>query len=137
MKIGFSFGQCIADLVNKKVKFDDVLLIISGTAIEKREDIDAVIESYASRPGYLLGLDYAECLDMAQRIWDNHKLYQPRLTGDFRSVVPRDCIWGDLLPSPVKGNAALEQAWDQYRMLVSLTGDVPENVQDHWRGGIF
>jgi len=133
MKIGFSYGQCVRDLVEGKVRIDDVMVVICGTRIETREQIDAVIGEYLKRPGYLIGLDAAACKAMAYQLWDHGKIHQPRIYGYARNQVPANCIWADMHPSPVTPNASLEQAWSQYRLLVDLTGDVPKNVAEMWQ----
>ena len=137
MKIGFSFGQCVADIVNGKVKYEDVLFIISGTAIDKRESLVEMGASYHTRSGHWLGLDLVKCMEVTQRLWDGQKVIQPRLQGIYRGLVRKECIWADLMPSPVKTNAALEEAWQAYRMLVELTGDIPKDVQQEWQHGTY
>ena len=137
MKIGFSFGQCVADIVNGKVKYEDVLFIISGTAIDKRESLVEMGASYHTRAGYWLGLDLVKCMAVTNRLWDGQKVIQPRLQGIHRGMMNKDCIWADLMPSPVKTNAALEEAWQAYRMLVELTGDIPKDVQQEWQHGTY
>ena len=137
MKIGFSFGQCVADIVNGKVKYEDVLFIISGTAIESRDKLVDMGASYHTRAGYWLGLDLVKCMEVTNRLWDGQKVLQPRLQGIYRGMMSKDCIWADLMPSPVKTNAALEEAWQAYRMLVELTGDIPKDVQQEWQHGTY
>lgn len=137
MKIGFSLGQCVADVVKGKVSPTDILFIISGTAIKERAHIEDLRTGYGMRPGYWLGLDVEECIKVTYELWDSHKILQPRLQDVFRYGVPANCIWGDLMPSPVNTNAALQDAWNNYRLLVDLAGDVPENVQGHWQGRIM
>jgi hypothetical protein len=133
MKIGFSLGMCVADIVQNRVAYNDVLFIISGTAIKTRPELSQIKESYAGRPNYWLGLDADKCLDICYQLWDGHKLLQPRLQDIYRYGVPKDCIWADMMPSPVKNNSALQSAWDNYRLLVDLTGDVPSEVQEYWK----
>jgi len=57
MKIGFSFGRCIRDIVNGEVGYDDVAWIISGTSVKDAEGAKFVIEDYMHRRDYLEGLD--------------------------------------------------------------------------------
>lgn len=136
MKLGFSLGMCVSDLVKNKVRFEDVLVLITGTALTSREDIKTIVDSYGNRANYWLGLDLDACQKMTERLWDHGKILQPRLNGIHRHMVHPDCIWADVLPSPAKNNAALTEAWEQYRMLVDLTGDVPEGAQQQWVNGI-
>lgn len=137
MKIGFSLGMCVADMVKGNVKLEDVIFIISGTAIKERANIESLRDGYGSRPGYWVGLDIDKCLELTYQIWDSHRLLQPRLHDVYRYGVPADCIWADMMPSPVKTNAALQDAWNNYRLLVDLTGDVPANVHERWQQKIW
>lgn len=132
MKIGFSLGKCVRDLVNKTVDYNDVLLIISATLLENRAHLEQLVEEYGNRNNYWRGLDTSACMAMAYRIWDDKKLIQPRLYNAQRSLVPSDCVWADVCPAPVAGNEAVRRAWDQYRMLVDLTAPSASDSAD-WK----
>jgi hypothetical protein len=57
MKIGFSFGRCVRDIVNGEVSIDDVAFIIAATNIHDKEQLVRVVENYLYEPTYLNGLD--------------------------------------------------------------------------------
>ena len=61
MKVGFSLGRCIRDIVNDIVTYDDVAFIISGTALRDEDAIKACVEQYMWRNDYLSGLDQDQC----------------------------------------------------------------------------
>ncbi len=132
MKIGFSFGQCIRDIVQGKVKIEDVIVIVASTRIETREQLDVIVLDYMHRPDYLLDLDEKECNEVALHLWDTGKIHQPRIHGTHRGRVPSDCVWADVLPSPATSNASLQEAWDHYRLLVDLTVGTPEKAVEAW-----
>ena len=132
MKIGFSFGQCVRDIVQGKVKIEDVIVIVASTRIEAREQVEAIIEDYRYRADYLLGLDEKECNTIALHLWDTGKIHQPRIHGTHRGSVQADCVWADVLPSPATSNASLQEAWDHYRLLVDLTVGTPEKAVEAW-----
>jgi len=67
MKIGFSFGRCIRDIVNDEVGYDDVAWIISGTALRDEEAVRFCIQDYMYRHDYLEGLDETTCMDVGIR----------------------------------------------------------------------
>ena len=79
MKIGFSFGRCIRDIVNDEVSYDDVAWIISGTALRDEEAVRFCIQDYLYRRDYLEGLDEETCMDIGLRLFKEGKVFQPRL----------------------------------------------------------
>jgi len=132
MKIGFSFGRCVRDIVNGTVQYDDVLFIIARTLIETPAQLDGVIYAYMSRRDYLRGLSHDECLKVARRLWDDQKILQPRREGIYRSTVSEHAIWGDIFISPKNPNPAVSAAWDQYRMLVQLCSTTQSDETNSW-----
>ena len=49
MKIGFSLGRCVRDIVRGDVHIDDVAFIIAATSIHDEEQLTGVIENYMYR----------------------------------------------------------------------------------------
>lgn len=125
MKIGFSFGRCLRDIVSGKVKEADILFIISSTHVETREDIIEMVDVYLGRRDYLSGYDRNDCVETACRLLDNKKVIQPRKEGIHRFMVPTECVWVDLYPTVVSDNSAIKSAWESYRMLLQLVEKVP------------
>ena len=125
MKIGFSLGGCVRDIVESKVDDGDVLMIIASTYMKNSEDLESVINSYLTSHVWG-GLDPDACRSMTRRLWDHHKIVQPRLNGLNRRSF--HCIWADLYVSPEVSNPALAAAWEQYRMLANLSGH--ENIDE-------
>ena len=128
MKIGFSFGRCLGSIVRGEVDFDDVLCIIARTRMDHEDHVHAVVHEYLSHPGYLLGLDPAACEDVGMRLFNSGKILEPRANGIRPMSVPRDYIWMDLFPTAPAGAAsdAVNAAWDHYRMMITLTEQLPE-----------
>ncbi len=89
MKIGFSLGRCVRDIVTGSVSIDDVAFIIAATAIREKEKLRPVIQDYTWRDGYLYGLDEEVCQSVAEQLWDQRKILQPRLQGLQRHMQPR------------------------------------------------
>jgi len=133
MKIGFSLGRCIRDIVNDKVAYRDVLFIIAATMIDKTEKIDSVVDAYMQEPGYLWGLPKDKCLAVAYRLWEDNKIIQPRLEGIGRRAVPEHAIWADLFLSPEIPNPSISAAWEQYRLLVDLCSNGKDFNQKVWK----
>lgn len=128
MKIGFSFGRCLGSIVRGEVAFEDVLCIIARTRMETDEHVRGVVGQYMYRRGYLEGLDQPICEDVALRLFNSGKILEPRANGISPMSVPRDYIWMDLFPTAADGpeSDAVRTAWDQYRMLLQLTEQLPE-----------
>lgn len=124
MKIGFSLGRCIRDIVTGAVSVDDVAFIITATAIRGKEQLDPVIEDYLYRPGYLDGLDEAACYQVANQLWDSNKLLQPRLQGMHRHMQPENALWVDLFPTVNSDSEAVKKSWDAYRFMLHMVENV-------------
>ena len=128
MKIGFSFGRCLGSIVRGEVNFDDVLCIIARTRMEHEDHVRMVVSEYLHHSGYLMGLDPAACEDVGVRLFNSGKILEPRANGIRPMSGPRDYIWMDLFPTAPAGAAsdAVNAAWDHYRMMITLTEQLPE-----------
>jgi hypothetical protein len=124
VKIGFSLGRCIRDIVNGKVNIDDVAFIITATYIRSPEQLDNVINTYLFEPNYLLDLDGYACLDVAKRLWDSNRIIQPRAQGMHRHMQPENSIWVDMFPTELSTNEPVKKAWDAYRFMLHMTENV-------------
>jgi hypothetical protein len=128
MKIGFSLGRCIRDIVNGKVSEDDVAFIIGATCIREKEQLDHVIEEYMNRDEYLYGLDEAKCKSVAQSLWDSNKLLQPRREGMHRHKQPANSVWVDMFPTELSENHSVKTAWDNYRFMIHMVENVDNDA---------
>lgn len=128
MKIGFSLGRCIRDIVNGKVSEDDVAFIIGATCIREKEQLDHVIEEYMNRDEYLYGLDEAKCKSVAQSLWDSNKLLQPRREGMHRHKQPANSVWVDMFPTELSENNVVKTAWDNYRFMIHMVENVDNDA---------
>ena len=124
MKIGFSLGRCVRDIINGEVDINDVAFLITATSIHTREQIDNVISMYMTEPGYLLGLKYEECLSVAQALWDSNRMLQPRKQGLHRHMQPENAIWVDIFPTAHSDNENVKKAWDAYRFMIHMVENV-------------
>ncbi len=127
MKIGFSFGRCVRDIVQGKIAIDDVLCIIARTYMPGMEDVKKVIHAYSHEPSYLMGLDPEACEAVGVELFLSGKIIEPRANGIAVLKVPRDYVWMDLFPTVVDvHNAGVSAAWESYRMMIELAEQVPE-----------
>jgi hypothetical protein len=124
MKIGFSLGRCIRDIVNEKISIDDVAFIIASTHITTRERLADVILTYTAEPTYLHGCDYDQCMVIAEALWDTNRLLQPRRQGLHRHAQPENAVWVDMFPTMLSENQSVKTAWDAYRFMLHMTENV-------------
>ena len=130
MKIGFSFGRCIRDIVEGRVALEDVAFIITATNMRDREHMDNVLKMYMNEPRYLRGLDYDQCLETARRLWDTNRLIQPRAQGLHRHAQPENSVWVDMFPTELSENEAVKTAWEQYRFMLHMVENVDNEATE-------
>lgn len=133
MKIGFSLGRCIRDIVNGEVAYEDVAFIITGTALRDEEAIKYCVDEYMYRSDYLSGLDKDQCTHIGLLLYKEGKIFQPRLQNIRAFRIPEGAIWADMFPTNMANNAAAKTAWDNYRFMMHMTTVVPEDVEENWR----
>ena len=126
MKIGFSLGRCIRDIVNGDVVINDVAFIIAATRIDNEEQLEHVVDHYRTEPNYLLGLDSNRCQEVALELWDTNRILQPRRQGMHRHRQPENSIWVDMYPTAASDNKAVKTAWNNYRTMIHMVENVDE-----------
>ena len=133
MKIGFSLGRCIRDIVIGKISEDEVAFIIGATCIREVEQLDQVINDYMWRSDYLQGLNEEECKRVAHSLWDSNKLIQPRREGIHRHKQPANSIWVDMFPTECSDNPAVKTAWDNYRFMLHMTENIDTEAMETFK----
>lgn len=127
MKIGFSFGRCVASIVRGDVDINDVMCIIARTLMPKAEDVEWVIAQYLDTPGYLMGLDPDKCREVGLELWMSGRVIEPRSNGVYAARVPKEYVWMDLYPTEADVRSdGVKEAWNTYRMMLTLTEQIPE-----------
>ena len=129
MKIGFSFGRCLGSIVRGEVALEDVMVIIARTRMPSEDDVKWVVDEYMHRNGYLMGLDQKECERVGLELFNSGRILEPRANNVGAGMsVPRDYIWMDLFPTAPHGvqSDSVKLAWDHYRLLITLTEQLPE-----------
>jgi hypothetical protein len=124
MKIGFSLGRCIRDIVNGEVALDDVAFVIAATNIHEEVQLAQVVDSYLYRDDYLYMLDEAECQRVALELWNSNRILQPRRQGMHRHKQPENSVWVDMFPTVNSDSEAVKKAWDAYRFMLHMTENV-------------
>jgi hypothetical protein len=124
MRIGFSLGRCVRDIVQGEVSIDEVAFVITATNILERDQLDHIISVYCSERRYLLDCDYDRSLEIAQILWDTNRLIQPRRQGMHRHMQPENAIWVDIFPTVLSDNESVKRAWDNYRFMIHMVENV-------------
>lgn len=133
MKIGFSFGRCVRDIVTQKVKIEDVAFIVAATAMRDEDHMLNVIEEYSWRDQYLLGLDIEQCKEVSKVLWRTNKILQPRLQGLHRHQQPEGSIWVDIFPTASSNNEAVKKSWEAYRFMLHMVENVDLEATETFR----
>jgi hypothetical protein len=135
MKIGFSLGRCVRDIVRGDVHIDDVAFIIAATAIHDEEQLKGVIENYMYRDDdYLYGLEEADCQAVALALWNSNKILQPRRQGMHRHRQPENAVWVDMFPTVTSNNESVKKAWDAYRFMLHMVENVDQEAMATFKG---
>jgi hypothetical protein len=125
MKIGFSLGRCVRDIVRGDVHINDVAFIIAATNVHDEEHLKGVIKNYMYRDDdYLYGLEEADCQAVALDLWNTNKILQPRRQGMHRHRQPENAVWVDMFPTVASESDAVKKAWDAYRFMIHMTENV-------------
>jgi hypothetical protein len=133
MKIGFSLGRCIRDIVNGEVALDDVAFVIAATNIHEEEQLAQVVDSYLYRDDYLYMLDEAECQRVALELWKSNRILQPRRQGMHRHKQPENSVWVDMFPTVNSNNEAVKKAWDGYRFMLHMVENVDTDALETFK----
>lgn len=138
MKIGLSYSRCVRDIVDGKVDFDDVLVIIARTDFDPHDDA----QWKGIWLGYGGGMEEIDPLRMALTginpewagytnenefrnisilLMEQGKFHQPRQFGAYPSRRPE--IWLEaVLPSEeLENNPAAKAAWEKFQSVAFLT----------------
>ena len=136
MKVGFSLGRCVRDIVKEVVDYDDVVVIVSGTRFTTQEELTRIVEEYMYRNDYLYGLDEQKCQAIATMLFRDGKIHQPRNFGTYRGAVMPEAVWADLVPTGGFTDPMVQEAWQAYRSMLGLTGNAVERkdiVEQDWK----
>jgi hypothetical protein len=138
VKIGLSYSRCVRDIVDGVVDMNDVLVLITRTDFDPRDDKQwtSIWEGYHSRSGWSMPewANYPEEDELKFRnisidLYDSGKIHQPRQFGAHPTRLPY--IWLEtVLPSEeLDKNPMLKGAWEKFQVLSGLTGT--ELNKDH------
>ena len=135
MKIGLSFSRCVRDIVDGVVDIHDVLVVISRTNIDPRDDKQwkEIWDGYGGSNGGTGSffnspewMDYSEqdedrVRSVSIELWESGKLHQPRQFGAHVTKRPEYWLETVLPSSELERNPAAKLAWEQFQLVARLT----------------
>ncbi len=130
MKIGLSYSRCVRDIVDGEVDINDVLVIISRTDFDPRDDKQWTSIWRGYRGSSLMSnpewVDYEDSdeqkfRDVSIELWEQGKFHQPRQFGAHPRRLPH--IWLEtMLPSEqLDKNPSVKAAWEKFQNLAALS----------------
>jgi hypothetical protein len=131
MKLGTSFSRCVRDIVDGKVDFNDVVVIVARTNFDPENDKqwEGIWKGYAgdgsgsmwSHPEWY---GYSErehdFRDVSIRLKKSGKLHQPRQFGAF--PVRLNEYWYELVLTAdvLEDNPAAKKAFENYKFIAGI-----------------
>ena len=135
MKVGLSYSRCIRDIVDSKVDINDVLVLITRTDFDPRDDEQwaGIWSGYgggqtfgnpSSNPEWM---DYpvedeAKFRDVSIKLYDSGKLHQPRKFGARPSRLPYYWLETIVADDELENSPTVKDAWDKFQMISGLKG---------------
>jgi len=132
MKIGLSYSRCILDIVEGQVDIDDVLVLITRTDFDPRDDVQWT----GIWQGYCLGgmsnpewgdYDWASKDDedkfrsVSIMLYETGRMHQPRKFGARPKRRPEYWLEACLPSSELERNPAAKLAWEKFQVVAGLT----------------
>ena len=135
MKIGLSYSRCIRDIVDGKVDINDVLVLITRTDFDPRDDEQwagiwtgygggQTFGSPFSNPEWM---DYpvedeAKFRDVSIKLYDSGKMHQPRKFGARPHRLPYYWLEAVVSDNDLENSPTVKDAWDKFQMISGLRG---------------
>jgi len=130
MKIGLSYSRCVRDIVDGIVDIDDVLVVISRTDFDPRNDDqwNSIWVGYREPYGmsnpewyYHSEEDEDRFRSVSIELLETGKLHQPRQFGAHPSRRPEIWLEAVLPNSELERNPAAKMAWEKFQTIAGLS----------------
>lgn len=132
MKIGLSYSRCIRDIVDGAVDIEDVLVLITRTDFDPRDDEQwtSIWQGYGggqnigsiwSAPEWAGYNDEAKFRDISIDLYNTGRMHQPRKFGAHPARRPEIWLEAVLPNSELEDNPAAKAAWDKFQTVAGLT----------------
>ena len=133
MKIGLSYSRCVLDIVEGRVDMDDVLVLITRTDFDPRDDDQwqGIWQGYTlggmSNPEWanydLNNKDHEDKFrSISIMLFEDGKMHQPRQFGAHPRRRPEIWLEAVLPNSELKNNPTAKLAWEKFQTVASLSG---------------
>ena len=141
MKIGLSYSRCVRDIVDGKVDIDDVLIIVSRTNFDPRDDTQwsNIWQGYRSRSG-LSNPEWTNYPDenedkfrqISIELWQQGKFHEPRKFGAHPPRMPYYWLETFLPDNELEKNPAAKKAFDKFKMIAGLVSPATDRLNDNF-----
>ena len=132
MKIGLSYSRCVRDIVDGKVSIDDVLILITRTDFDPRDDVQwtGIWQGYTlggmSNPEWanydLHNKDHEDKFrSVSIMLYEDGKMHQPRQFGARPRRRPEIWLEAVLPNSELDANPTAKLAWEKFQMIAGLS----------------
>lgn len=134
MKIGLSYSRCVRDIVEGKVDIEDVLVLITRTNFDPRDDEQwhSIWTGYGGGQTFGSPFSSPEWMDYSAEdedrfrsvsieLWEEGKLHQPRQFGAHPTRRPEIWLETVLPDSELESRPAVKDAWDHFQTIAGLT----------------
>lgn len=129
MKLGLSLSRCMLDIIEGRVDYNDVIVIVTRTDFDPRDDNHwkSIWKGYT---GVTFGNAVAwdqhtdkeeKFRDLALRLYNEGKLHQPRQFGAHPPRLPWHWLDTFAPEEEVAKNPAVKKAWENYKILAGLS----------------
>ena len=130
MQIGFDLVRCVSDILEKKVDYGDVLLIVTCVEIDFRDDdqwnifwkntIDPIHLMMGNNRHRLNFYDKEEVHNLIDDLLFDGKLVKRERTHVLDSISSLPNYWYNIIPLEEHMTPAVQDAWDYFKMLEAL-----------------
>lgn len=139
MKVGLSYSRCVRDIVDGTVDIDDVIVLITRTDFDPRDDkqwqsiwtgygggskgdsLRGIFSSSLPEWGNYGDEDEDRFRSVSIELYESGKMHQPRQFGAHPRRMPY--IWLEaVLPSQeLDSNPTVKKAWDHFQVVAGLS----------------
>ena len=131
MLVGLSFSRCVRDIIDGRVDYNDVLVIIARTDFNPHDDEhwEGIWCGYTGSSPFNVPewseyekKDEQRFRDLSIQLYDDGKLHQPRQFG--ANVLRRGEYWLETCLPDIELDRfpAVKNAWDQFQLVAGLAG---------------
>jgi hypothetical protein len=132
MKIGLSYSRCVRDIVEGTVDIGDVLVIISRTDFDPRNDEQwsGIWRGYSGGSFLNMNIEWGQYddedeqrfRDASIKLYESGKLHQPRQFGTHPRRLPYYWLETIVANDELENSPAVKDAWQKFQMISGLKG---------------